>query len=112
MQSIFGSRFISLKTDFEWPPGSCDLNTCDYYAWPCMKNNVFKGRTFSDTHDGTVELKSAVEKEILSMNSPENRQKIYNVCTRSFIERLKMVQLVNGKTFAKIKSDLKKHLNE
>lgn len=37
LRQIFGSRVISLKTSFEWPPHSPDCNPLDYWFWSFMK---------------------------------------------------------------------------
>jgi hypothetical protein len=33
LKKHFGSRIISNKSEFIWPPNSPDMNLCDFYAW-------------------------------------------------------------------------------
>ena len=64
LKEHFGSRVISLKTDFEWPPYSPDLSPPDFYLWGFLKDRVYttKPRTIS-------ELKENIRGEIRKIPS-------------------------------------------
>ncbi len=54
LTQVFPSRHISLKTDFEWPPHSPDLNPLDFFMWGYLKERVY-----SPPPANLKELKSA-----------------------------------------------------
>lgn len=55
LQSKFGGRVISNKTDTLWPPNSPDLNPLDFFFWGHSMNHVFRTKPSS-----IEELKSIV----------------------------------------------------
>ena len=40
LQMKFPGRLISNKSNFVWPPRSPDLNSCDFFLWGYMKEEI------------------------------------------------------------------------
>ncbi len=67
LKKHFGSRIISNKSEFIWPPNSPDMNLCDFYAWGHLKDSVFKEKpkTLSELKIKITENVSKISNETL-----------------------------------------------
>ena len=41
LREKFPGRMISRKSDYNWPPRSCDLTPLDFFLWGYMKDKVY-----------------------------------------------------------------------
>ena len=41
LRPVFEDRIISRRTDYAWPPRSCDLTPLDYYLWCAVKDKRY-----------------------------------------------------------------------
>lgn len=42
LQQFFQNRLITLNTEHEFPPRSCDITPCDFFLWPFLKNSIYR----------------------------------------------------------------------
>lgn len=87
LSKTFGSRFISFKTDREWPPPSPDLNPLDFFLWGYLKE-----RLCSPTPENTQELKAAISREMRKIARETCRNVINN-----FKQRLDVIITHDGR---------------
>jgi hypothetical protein len=64
---VFGEKIISSGI---WPERSPDLNSCDFFFWGCLKDNVYNSILWTEE-----ELKENIPKEIANI-SAEQLQRI------------------------------------
>lgn len=92
LTQVFPSRHISLKTDFEWPPHSPDLNPLDFFMWGYLKERVY-----SPPPANLKELKSAIRREMRRISAETCKSTIQN-----FMKRSALVVQESGRHFEHI----------
>ena len=55
----FPEQIISRNSDVNWTPRSCDLTTCDFFLWGCVKSRVYANKP-----ETIPELKSEIQRVI------------------------------------------------
>ncbi len=73
LQKTFGDRFISFRTNNEWPPHSPDLSPLDFYLWGYLKDRVYKPSPKS-----LEELKVNIRREIRKIDIDTSQAVIGN----------------------------------
>ena len=86
LKQNFGSRVISLKTDFEWAPHSPDLSPPDFFLWGYLKDRVYAGKPRTIT-----ELKEAIREEMRAIPKSVCKNVMDN-----FVLRMKKCTELNG----------------
>lgn len=87
LTETFGDKFISFKTEREWPPHSPDLNPLDFFLWGHLKERVY-----NPMPENTSDLKSAIRREM--------RKIPRDVCSNvinNFKHRLDVIITQNGR---------------
>lgn len=67
VKRLFPGKVISKRGDFDWPPCSPDLSSCDFFLWGYLKNMVYihKPRTLDELKDAiNLEIR-AIPREML-----------------------------------------------
>lgn len=78
LETQFGSRIISRRSEFAWPPYSPDLNPCDFYLWGYLKSKVY-----SDPVPKTIEqLKENIIREVRKIKRSSIKAAIDNSLPR------------------------------
>ncbi len=98
LKKHFGSRIVSNKSEFIWPPNSPGMNLCDFYAWGHLKDSVFKEKPKT-----LSELKIKITENISKISNETLEKNINNL-----IVRLKCCILKKGRHFASIVKGSKK----
>lgn len=73
LNTTFGDRYISYRTQYVWPPHSPDLNPLDFFLWGYLKDRVY-----SPTPENTDMLKSAIRREMQKISEETLRAVIAN----------------------------------
>ena len=76
-QGNFGTRVISLKTEFEWAPYSLDLSPPDFFLWGYLKYRAYTNKSTNIT-----ELKENVREEIRVIPRSVCKSVLLNFATR------------------------------
>lgn len=91
LQQFFDDRIISRHTDHPFPTRSCDLNICDIFAWPYMKNNIF-----ATPVNNLEELRERITQKCQEINdSPAILQNV----SAGFRKRVQLCLEANGQHF-------------
>jgi Helix-turn-helix domain (DUF4817) len=86
LQTKFGDRIISRRTQQPWPPRSPDLSACDFFLWGYLKSKVYV-----NAPNSLQDLRRNIEREIRGI-SRETRQKVMS----NFVWRLQECVRMNG----------------
>jgi Helix-turn-helix domain (DUF4817) len=86
LQSKFGDRLISRRTQRPWPPRSPDLSACDFFLWGYLKSKVYRSRPNS-----LQDLQRNIEQEIREI-SKETRLRVL----QNFVWRLEECVRMQG----------------
>ena len=87
LSQTFGERFISFRTEREWPPHSPDLNPLDFFLWGHLKERVY-----NPVPGNTNDLKAAIGREMRKISREVCRNVIDN-----FKQRLDVIISQNGR---------------
>ena len=87
LSQTFGDRFISFRTEREWPPHSPDLNPLDFFLWGHLKERVY-----TPTPENTDELKAAIGREMRKISREVCKNVIDN-----FKQRISIIIRQNGR---------------
>ena len=73
LESKFGDRLISRRTQRPWPPRSPDLSACDFFLWVYLKSKVC-----ANAPNSLQDLRQNIEQEIrgISRNAAESHGKL------------------------------------
>ena len=52
IQAFLGNNYRFISNNY-WPPESADLNAIDYYVWPLLSMEVYKGSRTPFYYEGT-----------------------------------------------------------
>ena len=74
LQSVFGDRIISRGL---WPPYSPDLNPCDFYLWPMLRDKVYGSNPHSED-----DLKERIQNVVFSVSTAELQHVMNNLFDR------------------------------
>ena len=86
LKNNFGTRLVSLKTEFEWAPHSPDLSPPDFFLWGYLKEKVFQ-----NSPQTIIELKENIRQEMQAIPASVCKNVMEN-----FIRRLKACVDQNG----------------
>ena len=89
LQMKFPGRVISNKSDFVWPPRSPDLNSCDFFLWGYMKEEIHRAQPGS-----TEDVKQMI-REFLASISEDLLQRV----TNQFMSRVRRCIAAHGGVF-------------
>lgn len=89
LQTNFGERLISRKSEFEWAPHSPDLSPPDYYLWGYLKDRVYKTKP-----QNLLELKQNIRAEMAAIPAATCESVMKN-----FLRRLELCVTQNGGHF-------------
>lgn len=92
LSEFFGNRIISDRCEFIWPPSSPDLNLCDFALWPNTKSLIYKKTKKFDKN--CKSLKFSIKNTFKNLSSDFCKN-----CINSFMKRLKLCKIANGKHF-------------
>jgi hypothetical protein len=70
LNEMFPGRVISRIGNFEWPAGSSDLNTCDFFLWGYLKSKMYEKKPRT-----AVDLKQNFRDEVAAI-SPTMQQRV------------------------------------
>ena len=86
LQTKFGDRIISRRTQQPWPPRSPDLSACDFFLWGYLKSKVYV-----NAPNSLQDLRRNIERKIQKI-SRKTQQKVMS----NFVWRLQECVRMNG----------------
>lgn len=91
IREFFDDRIISRNTEIPYPSRSCDLNICDFFVWPYIKNSIY-----STPIHNLEELRNRITEKFEEINnSPQMLHKVFHALQR----RVDLCLHVNGQHF-------------
>lgn len=94
LAEFFDNRIISRNAEIPYPTRSCDLNICDFFVWPYIKNSIY-----STPIHNLEELRNRITEKCEEINN--SPQMLHNVFA-GLQRRIRLCLDVNGQHFQQI----------